>query len=432
MKTITLYSNKYFGSGWVFSQDARWFPLADDESTFVDPHNEKQNPNLLSAYKGQYADSVCFFFNALGYKVDYSDDKNHPNLMRIMDVGSTYNWVGAAKEAIDEFPDGPVILFSSQEPCTDIATIMKEFPNVYVMDATYGVGQYDRHLPFPSFFCRMVNPMLNIVVGYNNINLTNPDHKQYVYNNLKYRNDVDKSLTQYLLTRNNVLDQGAVTYRRDSGIFYAQKNSITDEIIDNHIHHFDAQITHSYSKHFDLSVYNRDDFREFFLRQNDMRIGNDGVFNRNKRYHPIWIYNKTWFSLINESASSSLTTSFFSEKTLYPLFTGHPFVINAKHLSRHYRHLEDLGFALFDEILDYPEECSLSAEANLHNIENIRRFNFGRYKKYIDITLEKSYNNKQNFTNTDSVLWKKLRKIMEQHVSKYLGVLNADTARKQL
>lgn len=428
MKTITLYSNNKYDlgcpAGSIVHADNRWNSIDSDDSRIVHPREKPASQTLWPTHPNLESESASYIFNSAGINCTYANSKNQPDLVRLIDVGSPPSWTDIASAAERFFDGKPYILFSSQEPCTQLQELKDQYPNAFVMDITYGSSVYDRHLPFPSFFSRMLNPFFNTVIGYHTINLAHTDFKKYIYNNLKFRNDQCKAITQYMLCKHNLLDRGIVTYNRDKG---SLSRSMLPPDEDNHIiHSFEDQVMNANLPSIDTSMYSVEDFTDWFHRHNSKGLNPDGGFSAKKRYHPIFIYNDTFFTMVNESGSSTLQCTVFSEKTLYPLMNGHPLIVNQQMQGQVYKHMTELGFELYDEILDY---CSFDENRwlleSIHNcINNIENFDKGRYDKNLEHTIKKSRHNKANFLNTNSVLWTTLRQLMQTHLEKYFDACN--------
>lgn len=430
MKTITLYSNNEYDlgmtSGCITPFDARWNSIDSDDSRIMHPREKPASQTLWPHVANTESDWSAYIFNSAGIHCDYSNNKNcnNKNFVRLVDVGSCPNWKEVATAANSFFDGKPHILFTSQEPCTSLDIIRNNFPNTFVMDIGYGEPAFDRHLPYPAFFARFVNPMFNTVIGYHTINLAHKEGKKYIYNNLKFRNDSCKSITQYMLYKHTVLNKGLVTYNRDKGVL-SQEMLPPEE--DNHIiQAFDSQVMNSNIPGLDISMYSNDDFIDWFRRQNSIGLNPDGGFSAKKRYHPIYVYNESYFSMINESGGSSLCNSVFSEKSLLPILNGHPFTINQQMQGQFYKHLTDLGFELYDEILSYPSpnENRWLLESILNNINNINQFDPDRYFRHLPSIIKKSRHNRANFFNTNSKLWSTLRALMQTHMEKYFDACN--------
>lgn len=425
MNKITLYSNLYYNSGYMHpgGVDYRWDGLSSDNGTVGNVRSSLECESVMPI-QGHEADFSAYLFNSVGIECSYTHRMDHRDLVRIIDVGSCPDWLEFARAGMSEFQGKPFILFSSQEPCTQLKEIFDFAPCIFVMDIAYGESTYERHLPFPAFFPRMMNPYMNTVTAYHTINFTDTALKPFIYNNLKYRLDGNKALTQYFLYKHNLLDRGIVTYNRGKG------DILSSNVLDNYDEHeavtaFETQILQA-DKHsnIDFDMYTRSDFINWLGRQNNMTLAVDSSFSRKKRYHPIYVYNETYFSMINEIGPVVPGTSIFSEKSLYPIMNGHPFIINTHHQKQIYKNLEELGFELYPHILDYSNTNPGIYASIMNSIQNIEHFNKQSYKHTIPETIKISYHNKQNFTNTRSKLWSTLRKTMISHLEKYFDACN--------
>lgn len=439
MKTIKVYSDEYYNSGVTLLSlglpDPRWKTHSDDESEFS---NLKGN-DKHAYFPGREADTFRYILNSVGLDCEYTFKKSDPHSLRIIDIGSYHNWKIVAVKASQFFGGMPFILYSSQEPCVDVKEICETLPNCFVMDMAYGTPLHERHIPFPSFFTRLINNFFNININYHTINLKHTDYKRFIFNNLKFRSDGVKTITQFFLTHcKGILDKGIVTYSRDKG------NISTRAMTDQKWNLFKEQYTNmfedrtrikilrSYSGNVDIdinSLLSRDCFEDFLGRVNDVTLDNwalnyrgDNPFSNRRRYHPIWVYNKSYFSMITESTSATGTLC-ISEKSIYPIMMGHPFIIDNKQQVLFYKSLTELGFELFDEILNYPDFSAHDNDQPLNSlincVDNIENFDINNYNRHIDSITKKSAHNRSNVLNTHSTLWKKLRKVMLENLEKY-------------
>lgn len=439
MKTIKVYSDEYYNSGVTLLSlgisDPRWKTHSDDESELSNVKNNDKHAYI----PGREADTFRYILNSVGLDCDYTYKKSEPHSLRIIDIGSYHNWTQVAVKASAFFRGMPFILYSSQEPCVEVQEICNQLPNCFVMDMAYGAPLHQRHIPFPSFFTRLVNNFLNVNINYHTINLKHTDYKNFIFNNLKFRSDSVKTITQFFLTFcKNILDKGIVTYSRDKGNISTramtdQKWNLFKQAYENVFQERNRiKILKDYSGNVDIdidSLLSNDCFENFLYRVNDVTLNNwvlnyqgDTPFSNRRRYHPIWVYNKSYFSMITESTSADGTLC-ISEKSIYPIMMGHPFIIDNKQQGLYYRSLTELGFELFDEILDYPtyplndNDQTLSSLINC--VDNIENFSINKYIRNIESITKKSAHNRSNMLNTHSTLWKRLRKIMHENLEKY-------------
>lgn len=439
MRTIKVYSDEYYNSGTTLASlgliDPRWKTHSDDESDFSNLKGNDKHAHI----PGREADTFRYILNSLGLDCEYTYNKNDSHTLRILDIGSYHNWEIVAVKASVFFGRSPFILYSSQEPCVEVNKICDLLPNCFIMDMAYGTPLHERHIPFPSFFTRLINNFLNVNINYHTINLKHNDFKTFTYNNLKFRSDVPKTITQFFLTHcEGILDKGIVTYSRDKG--NVSTRTMTDQKWDSFkkgykdtFHEKKKQtILKNYSGNVNIdieSLLSEECFHNFLSRVNDVTLNNwalnyrgDTPFNNRRRYHPIWVYNKSYFSMITESTSANGTLC-ISEKSIYPIMMGHPFIIDNRQQGLYYRSLTELGFELFDEILTYPDyainDYNQQMSALINCVDNIENFDINSYNRHIESITKKSAHNRSNMLNTHSTLWKRLRKIMHENLEKY-------------
>jgi hypothetical protein len=147
------------------------------------------------------------------------------------------------------------------------------------------------------------------------------------------------------------------------------------------------------------------------------------------RYHPKYIYDDTYFTLVNENFNygvddsedpCAITEQYFyiSEKTIYPMMQGHPIIILGNPAT-HYM-LDQLGFEVYDEILSYDHDLLTYGMDRINRAcDNIKDFDVANYEIHIEQIHKKIQHNQRLLTNTNSSLWVKLRQTMETNIGKY-------------
>ncbi len=405
---LKLFSDKFYNSGVAYG-GAIWQSI-----TGVDPTTPRTSSSNETIYRigNTEPDFFGYILDSVGIDYEYTEDLSASNIV-VVDIGSS-EWNTACKEISKQYPKA--IVFSSQEPAdTDVKQLLDKHKNIFVMDAVYhptpGVF-HERYIPFPSFFSRMLNPFFNTVIAYHSINLHagKPNGKKLIFNNLKYRNTYDKSLTQYFLNKNNLVNE-ATTYRRDNGFSIGREKQINPNNIKQYIGCLTQDMETSENK---VGV---NDFKDFLLHSNNIDLDDNVTFSRAKRYWPLWIFNDTYFSIANESVCG--LRHFFTEKSLYPLMMGHPLIINGSQVNAMYKILEQFGFVMHDHILNYDVSNNM-IDTNLQNIDNIRNFKRDRYSISFWETIKRSHNNRKNFLNVNSILWQNLSATMNNNLDKYL------------
>ena len=162
----------------------------------------------LMIWGGYECSTFHHILNTLG--IDYEWTNDPTDSVVILDIGSSnFNSDGDKLLSIcDRFTEqyGKFILFTSQEPINQdkIDMLMQKYPNMFIMDIKYSAKDKENYIPFPSFFIRNQNNVLNEVIPHAHIDLTNVDRKNYIFNNLKFRWTIDKFLAQYYVHKNEL------------------------------------------------------------------------------------------------------------------------------------------------------------------------------------------------------------------------------------
>jgi len=299
------------------------------------------------------------------------------------------------------------VVFSSQEPLfvqDKDYDILEKYPNVIISDNMIPIydNTHERHCSIHYFASRHVNNELNEITIYPWQNFEKKD-RRYRFNNLKSRWTPDKFLMQYLLEQNNLIKNNLVTYRPPA--------NLTEDNI--------RKVKEMLRKGEDLS------FLDYLKECKESQIENDkleivGIDGRRTpvvRYHPPEVYNECYFSLISENVNSA-DFVWLSDKTLYPILNGHPFIVFGNH-GLHIE-LEAIGFRLFENIFNYDFDTEYLPLVRAEDIINqCKEFNRKEYVSMHKEILEISLHNRKNFANTNSRLWQVVRKQVERLIEKY-------------
>ena len=366
--------------------------------------------------------SFHHILNTTGIPYEWSDDPK--DSIVVLDIGSTpYE---TKKELIESLIEkyisqyGKTLLFTSQEPILPekLHYVLDKYPELFVMDMRLSSNPtHERYIPFPSFFARLVNPMCNILDLHPTID-TWSCKKPNTFNNLKWRWTPDKFATHYSLSKSGAGKNAIVSYQRP-GEHYT-KQQLIESIYSITSHRSDME-------DFDNKVF--PGILKFLHSTPTVSLKDDKNFNVLYRYHPKYIYDDTYFSLVSENFNYSLddtenvcdvTDQYFyiSEKTIFPMLQGHP-VIVLGNPGTHYM-LDQLGFRTFDEILSYDHDLITYGMDRIDRLSsNVSEFDVSNYEKHIVEINRKITHNQQLLFNANGSLWKKLRARMEMNIGKY-------------
>lgn len=366
--------------------------------------------------------SFHHILNTIGIQYEWSD--NYKDSIVVLDIGSLPYETQSEKidslieDYISKF--GKTILFTSQEPIhpEKIHEVLDKYPELFVMDIRLSNNPtHDRYIPFPSLFARLTNPFCNILDLHPIVD-TWSVKKPNTFNNLKWRWTPDKFATQYALNKCGAESQAIISYQKPG-----------DHYSSEHLN----QIIYDMTSHrYDMTDFNDKIFPgilKFLHSMPTISLKDDKNFNVLYRYHPKYIYDDTYFTLVNENFNYgvddledpiSISENYFyiSEKTIFPMLQGHPiFVIGNP--GTHYM-LDQLGFEIYDEILSYDHDLIIYGMDRVERgCNNVKHFDVADYEKYLIQINKKIQHNQKLLTNKNSKLWSKLKDVMETNIGKY-------------
>lgn len=367
-------------------------------------------------WQGSNTTSFHHILNTLG--LDYEWTTNPHEGIVVLDIGSTSfdSEYDKLIKVIDRYSAdyGKFLLFTSQEPINKnwIDFLETNYPNIFIMDIKYAIQDKGKYIPFPAFFARMNNNILNEVIPHAQINLTDVDKKTFKFHNLKYRWTHDKFYTQYYLDEYDLINDNIITYQNpskfdlESGEYIELDPKLRSDVLltDKSITADNNLLRKMVSA---LETFDSPD------------LVNDKEFNVVRRFHPQYIYDLSYFSLVNENLNKTDVDHFYiSEKTLYPMLVGHPTLIIGNQW--HNEYMADLGFLIYDELFDYSfDQISNDLERIDAVVNQASIFSPEEYVTNIDTVIKKVEHNKYNLTNNNSKLWTKLRQTMTTNLEKY-------------
>lgn len=363
-------------------------------------------------------ESFHHVLNMLGIDYEWSNIKEESVIL--LDIGSlaVESNLKIIEEALEKYLTEfkKIILYTAQEPVllVDLKYLLDKYENLFVMDVRYSEQPFhDRYIPFPFLFTRLMNNYLDVTELNPNINLTDIKEKEHDFNNLKYRWTLDKFATQYYLNKYQLADKNIVTYQKpDFDI------KLKEQVYD----FFDYNET-PVKKTYMNYVY------DFLDQHESVGLKPDKEFHIRYRYHPAYVYNECFYSLITENINFESDTDivsvedvesnfYLSEKTLYPIMQGHPFKVLGNPGTNYM--LEHLGFKVFDEILDYDYDfVFFPVERIKQGIKSCESFDRGRYQTHIKDIVDKVLHNQKLIMNINSPLWDNLRQTMLRNLKVY-------------
>ncbi len=357
----------------------------------------------LMIWGGYGASTFHYILNHLGIDYEWSD--NPKDSLVILDIGSSNFQCDREKllSLCDKFTEdyGKFLLFTSQEPINKehVDFLLEKYPNMYIMDIK-DKETNNNYIPFPSFYVRIQNTLINENIFHYDRNLTDISRKFEMFHNLKFRWTMDKFFCHYFLYKHGILDRGFVTYQPPESVTLDILESVADAFVG--------------PKHDTMEVIRcLQDFKP-------INIANDKEFNVLKRYHPPYLYDRSFFSFVSENFNRTDIDHFYvSEKTLYPIMQGHPIIISGN--QNIHRDLEEYGFVMFDELFDYSfDNIENDCERIEASVLQVADFDPVDYDKHMKQIVSKIYHNQKNLTNYGSPLWQKLKQKMINNLEKVI------------
>jgi hypothetical protein len=391
---------------------------------------ERINHDFLSdkTWESYPFSSFHHVLNTLGIDYKWSNDKK--DSVKILDIGSFA--VEENLEKLEEFIQtylnefGKIILYTAQEPILkrDKLYLLNKYDNLFIMDIKYSENPFhERYIPFPFLFVRLMNNFLDVTELTPHIQLSNYDTKLHDFHNLKARWTPDKFATQYYLNDGPLGDNNLITYQRPENL-----NSLRLRIaLYNFFDFKETPVSRKYMNH----VY------DFLTNHPTVGLQPDKNYWARYRYHPQYIYDETYYSLISENFlpeftwlnNLEVTTDeisieeianyfYISEKTIYPIMQGHPLKVIGNPGNNYM--LEKLGFKLFDEILNYDYDLICNPVERIKQaVKSCETFCRGQYQKYYKEIVDKILYNQKHLMNINSSLWENLKQKMLKNLRVY-------------
>jgi len=364
-------------------------------------------------------------FNVLG--IDYTWSKQEDDSLAFINMGSiphnSERYDNTVKYASETFKKP--IIYSSQEPwqLNFIEKQLNKYDNIIMMDNAVPVDgkQYmDRYKPFPFMILRMLSLPSNIMMIYPDLNYMRIKQK---FNCLLWNWRVEKHICYSYIRSKNLDKKNIITFNKPDSNLIAQSN-VTDRLNDFFIgwgsdKNPSVKEMQTYAGEL---LQNADNLK---LRKDVKIIPDHPTINSNFRGLPKYVYEETAFSLVCESFCGSTydyaenqqtfykdSQAFITEKTLFPLMNGHPWITFGEH--DFHKGMETYGFSVHDELFDLSFDNNPNSLERIDNITDIvEDIDLEFIKEQVgnrnSETHKKIRHNKYQMFNKNSFLWKKLK-----------------------
>jgi len=400
------------------------------ERNIVKNYLSKADPSFVWNDHDNYSVSynktdVHEMFNVLG--IDYNWTDNDKDSLKFINVGSIppssdryKNILIKASEQYDK-----AVIYTSQEPWQwfHLEKEIEKYPNLIFMDNSVylqGKQYHERYKPFPFMICRMGSIQSNTILTYPNLTYNMPKYK---FNCLMYNWRIEKHVAMAYLQDKDMVNNNLITYRKPS-LHKVHANDLRQTLMDYFISYgseLDVHRTRIKNRAIDMLTTAQD----YTLDEDIQLLPQFSEINSSLRALPKYVYDDTALSFVIESFSGSVFNAdnkddgvfkdhqaFITEKTLYPLMNGHPWITFGEH--GFHNTMEYFGFHVHDELFDLSFDSNHNALLRLNQLtENIKEIDLKKIKEqttnYQSETHKKIRHNKYQLFNKNSMLWKKLR-----------------------
>jgi len=290
---------------------------------------------------------------------------------------------------------------------------LTRYPNTFFMDVAWPGRDCTFHektprwLPFPVMLFRNTSTAMSGFLCHGELNLENPQQKNYDFNHLSYNCRLEKFVPHYYLYEKYNLANCLFSFKPATP---KQANLIR------------AALEHR------GPLYNvdPDDLNRMLLRLSDdpynqISLRQDLEFNINVRQHPEHLYQSTCISLVSESYHDD-NIVFLTDKTMHPLMNCHPFIANGC-VGYNDSLQKEFGFQIYDELFDHSFDDKESMFERSEMIaKQARAFDRSVLIDNLKTVREKVQHNKNLLMNRSSSLHQKFRNVMLEYIDRYYSL----------
>lgn len=387
--------------------------------------------------------TVLPLFDLLGVEYTFSTDSD---AVPIIDVGSidirSENMIKICNCMSQRFKKA--IIWSTQEPwqSNTVVELLERFPNLFFVDSSTplenGAVFHERYANFPAFLCRHLSPRLHITLSPGD-DITYRKQK-IMYSCLLARWRIEKHLLFSMLHYSDLIKNNFVTYR---SLFEAEDEQLVIPSMNT------AEKLRGYEQVVDMLMPNTPYIFKNYIKEgltnfsplslpNDINVDNAPTITPKEqpiawhspiiRGQPKFIFEDSLFSVICESFSGSQykigyngnyvhidSRSYITEKSIVPIMNGHPWLVFGE--VGFYDTMQSYGFVAHDELFDLSFDSDTHHDTRLYGVEkNLLNLEFDfvleQLRRLTSVTHKKIRHNRYNIFNTNSEMWKQLRKDM--------------------
>lgn len=364
-------------------------------------------------------------FDVLG--IDYTWSDQQDNSLVFINVGSIPHGTQRFNKILNDVSEKykKAVIYSSQEPwqLDFINDVLQKYDNLILMDNSVpveGHQYHPRYKPFPFMICRMLSLPSNIMMIYPHLNYNRISQK---FNCLLWHWRIEKHICLSYIKKKKLDINNIVTFKKPTPELIAQNNVM--ERIEAFYKGWGSD--HEENKH-NMKVFSEklvSNIENMELKEDIKLEPYYPHINSSFRALPRYVYESTAFSFVCESFCGSSwdydenqktfykdSQAFITEKTLFPLMNGHPWITFGEH--DFYKAMESYGFRVHDELFDLSFDNDPNTLNRIDKITDIIKeidteFVSNNLKHANSETRKKIVHNKYQMFNRNSFLWKKLR-----------------------
>ena len=390
-----------------------------------------------------YKSSIFPILDLLG--VDYEFAKDADSLV-LIDVGSLHpssdDFFKICETTANTYKKA--VIFTTQEPWQwpHVEKILSTFNNLFLFDSGVPLADnkvyHERYGNFPAFLCRVFTPRLHVTMVCSD-DLSYKRSYKKLYSCLLARWRVEKHLLFSMLSYNNLLDKGYVTFNPLLNPSETEFQ-MAEQDVQNRIQNFKDTIN--------ILMPNTDtNFKDYtyqgLTKFESMRFAHDVFideaqfneavsdrppikwFDPTLRAQPKFLFEESCFSLICESFSGIklgqdseglfepiITRSYVSEKSISTILNGHPWLVFGE--AGFHTTLETYGFRAHDELFDLDFDRDIIHGNRIESIKNnMLGLEISQMQEILwdqqSETNKKIRHNKHNLFHMKSKMWDNLR-----------------------
>lgn len=397
----------------------------------------------IRSLNDDYKSSIFPILDLLGIDYEFSQDAES---LALIDIGSLHpssdDFFKICETASNTYRKA--VVFSTQEPWQwpHVEKILSTFNNLFLFDAGTPLKDnkvyHERYGNFPAFLCRVFTPRLHVTMVCGDDLSYKREYKK-LYSCLLARWRVEKHLLFSMLSYNNFLDSGYVTFNpllNPSENEFLMAEQDVQSRIQNFEHTIDILMPNADQSFKDYTYQGLTKFEsmrfehDVFIDEaqfNESVIGRPPVkwFDPTLRAQPKFIFEESCFSLVCESFSGIrlgqdneglfepiINRPYITEKSIATILNGHPWLVFGE--ASFHTTLESYGFQAHDELFNLNFDRDIIHGNRIEAIKNnMLGLEIAQMQEILwdqnSETNKKIRHNKHNLFHMKSKMWDELR-----------------------